>query len=143
MIRLTFLGLLLLAACDAPNPDEALRALIEDMEVATESRNTGFFRDIIADSYRDSRGNDRQQIINVIRGFFLTNSQIEAIVRVQDVVLDGMDSANVTIQAALLSEAGGRSLLGVDGDFYVAEFEFLRIDGDWRIIGGSWRRAGL
>lgn len=141
MLRLGVLGVVFLAACDAPNPDDALRAMILDIEAATESRDTGFFREVIAESYQDSHGNDRERAIDVIRGFFLVNSRIEAIVRVQDVILDGAQSAEVSLQLALLSEAGGRSLLGVDGDFYFVDLEFLRIGGDWRIIGAGWRKA--
>jgi hypothetical protein len=137
------LVLALVAGCDAPNPDETLRAMLEEAEVATEERNTGFFRRVIARSYQDARGNDRESLINLVRGFFLTNTQIEALVRVDDVQLDGEDSAKVSIQVALLSEDGGRSLLGVDGDFYSIDLEFLRIDGDWQVIGSGWRRGAL
>lgn len=130
---------LTLSACSAENPDEALRALIADMETAAESRDTGFFRGVVADSYRDARGNDRDRIIDLVRAFFLTNSSIEAVVRVDDVSLDGSDSADVELQLALLSSASGRSLLGLDGQLRRVDLEFLRIDGDWMLIGADWR----
>ena len=141
MVRIALLVALLLSACDAENPDDELRALMQDMEVATESRNTGFFRGIVAESYRDARGNDRERLINLIRAFFLTNSKVEAIVRVQEVSLDGDASAEVTLQTALLSETNGRSLFGLDGDFYTVELEFLQTGGDWMLIGADWRSA--
>lgn len=138
-LRVALLLAVLLTGCGAENPDAEVRAMIEDMETAVEARDTGYFRGVIADSFRDARGNDRGRIIDLIRGFFLANPRIEAIVRVEDVTLDGPDSARVTVQAALLSAAGGRSLLGVDGDLYSADLELLRIDGEWRLIGADWR----
>jgi len=107
------------------------------MEEAAESRNTGFFRGVIAESYRDPRGNDRERIITGIRGFFLANAKIEAIVRVTEVRLDGLASARVVLQLALLREPGGRSLLGFDGDLRTVELEFLRDDA-WMLIGAQW-----
>ncbi len=138
-IRLALVLVMLISACDAENPDEELRALLIDMEDAAESRNTGFFRGVVADSYRDGRGNDRERLIGLIRGFFLTNANVEAIVRVQEVTLASPESAEVALQAALLSGNGGRSLFGVDGDFYLVELEFVQFGGDWMLIGADWR----
>lgn len=137
MLRALILAAVALSGCAAENPDAELRELIAAMEEAVEARDTGFFRGVIADSYRDTRGNDRQRLIDAIRGFFLTNPRIEAVVRVSEVRLDGAASAEVVVQVALLRESGGASLLGFEGDLSTVELEFLR-DGDWKLIGAEW-----
>jgi hypothetical protein len=137
MIRTMLLALVALSGCGAPSIDEELRALISEAETAVESRNTSFFRGVIGDSYLDSRGNDRDRLIDAIRAFFLTNSQIEAIVRVQEVRVDGPDSARIVLQVALLRETDGAPLFGFDADLRTLELEALR-NGAWEIIGAEW-----
>ena len=67
-----------LTACAAQDPDEELRSFVEDATVAVEERDTGFFRGVVAESFIDAQGNDREQVINMIRAFFLLNTEIEA-----------------------------------------------------------------
>ena len=137
MRSLIIAALLLAAACSRSAPEEELRALIADMESAVEARDTAFFRGVIGASYRDGRGNDREGLINAIRGFFLTNPKIEAIVRVVRVRIDSLDSADVVLQVALLRGVGGPSLLGFEADFRTIELELVR-DDEWSVIGASW-----
>ena len=44
--------------CAADDPATVIEQLIEDTEIAAESRDTGHFRGLIADSYVDARGSD-------------------------------------------------------------------------------------
>ncbi len=144
MTRITAAALALaLAACGgASDPEQELRALIEAAADAAEARDTGFFRGLIAESYRDSRGNDREQLINYIRGYFLLHQQIEVVTRVTEVTLEGADAARVVVQAGMAGRRAGQSVLGgLDGDLYRIELELAGGSGEWQVIGARWERG--
>ena len=119
-----------LSACAERNPDEELQRFVEATAEATGERDTGYFRGIIADSYIDFRGNDRDRAIELIRGFFLLNSQIEADARIIDVEWNGTESARMTVAAKL-----DGNLRSVSPQL---ELELLRDGSDWSVIGARW-----
>ena len=43
---------------------------------------------------------------------------------------------------ALLAEKIGAGALGFDADAYNFEFELIKTDGDWLLIGAQWGRLG-
>jgi hypothetical protein len=126
--------------CGSADPEAELRGLIAEAEIAAEARDTGFFRDTISASYADRRGQRRDDVINVIRGIFLTNATVEVINRIEAIELAGTDAAKVKLQAALVGKREGASLLDVDGDLYRIELELAREGGDWRVISADWER---
>lgn len=135
-------GAVLLVGCGTSDPEAELRALFAAAEQAAEARDAGFFGDLIADAYRDSRGNDRSEVLRSLRGYFIANQRIEIVSRVDDVALQGGDAARVVVHAGMLGQRTGHELLaGVDADLYRFELELVNDGGDWRIIGASWGRA--
>ena len=131
-----------LGACSAEDPEAVLEGLVADAAMAAESRQTSFFRDLIAESYVDARGNDRARMIELIRGYFLTNQSIDVFTRVESVELSGTDAAEVVVLAGLLARRPEEGLLeGFDGSLYRLELELVETDGEWRVIGARWERA--
>ncbi|NNC63791.1 MAG: hypothetical protein HKN84_03315 [Gammaproteobacteria bacterium] len=119
-----------------------IEQLIEETETAAESRDTGHFRGLIADSYVDARGNDRERLINLIRGYFLAHQSIDVLSRIESVELSGDDAAEVVLLAGVLARRPGEGLLeGFDGRLYRLELELVENDGDWQIIGADWERS--
>jgi hypothetical protein len=134
-----------LSACAGGDAEEQLRRLIDAAEAAAESRDTGHFRSLISPDYRDARGNDRDAVINLLRAYFLTHQSIEVVTRIEEVVLDGSDAADIALGVALLGfrgRASGESLLdSVRGDLERLELELVLEGGDWRIVGATWSDA--
>jgi hypothetical protein len=128
------------SACGARDPDGELRALIERAEAAVEARDTGFFRSLISADYADRRGQDRDDVVNMLRAYFLLNQRIEVVNRIEAIELFGDDAASVKLQTAAVGLAEGRSILGIDGDFYRIELELGREGDGWRVIGADWNR---
>jgi hypothetical protein len=127
-------------AC-APLDEEAeVRAFVAEAEIAVESRSTGFFRSHIGEDYADASGRRRDDIIAMLRGLFLVNSEIEVINRIVEVKLDGDDFATVILQSALIGSAGRARPIDIDADFYSIEIELARNGSDWELIGASWQR---
>jgi hypothetical protein len=124
--------------CGSDDPEAELRDFIAAAETAAEARDTGFFRDAISASYADRRGQRRDDVINVIRGIFLTNSTVEVMTRIETIELAGTDAAKVQLQAALVGKREGASLLDVDGELNRMELELVRESGDWRVISADW-----
>lgn len=119
-----------------------IEQLIQETEIAAESRDTGHFRGLIADSYVDARGNDREQLINLIRGYFLTHQSIDVLSRTESVDMRGDDAAEIVVLAGVLARRPGEGLLeGFDGRLYRFELELVENDGDWQIIGADWERS--
>jgi len=133
---------LLLGACATEEPEAALERLVADAAAAAEARQTAFFRDLIAASYVDARGNDRERMIDLIRGYFLTNPSIDVFSRIENVELLGADAAQLVVIAGLVARRPGEGLLdGFDGRLYRVELELVETGGDWRVIGARWERS--
>ena len=132
-----------LAGCGhGDDPAAEIRALLAAAEEAAESRDAGFFADAVGAAYRDSRGHDRDELLRMLRGFFIANQRIEVVSRIDEIVLEGTDAARAVVLAGLVGRRSGAALLeGLDADLYRIELELVNDVGDWRIIGARWDRA--
>lgn len=132
----------LACGCSAGDPATVIEQLIEETEIAAEARDTGHFRGLIANSYADSHGNDRERLINLIRGYFLAHQSIDVFSRIETVELRGDDAAEIVVLAGMLARRPGEGLLeGFDGRLYRLELELVENDGDWQVIGAAWERS--
>jgi len=140
--RALLIAALALGACGGEDPEASLERLIATAEAAAEARDTGFFRDLVAASYMDSRGNDKDRLIDAVRGYFFTNPRIDVVTRIEATQLLGQDAARVVLLAGILGRGGGTGVLGgFDGRVYEVELELVAPDGDWQIIGARWERS--
>jgi hypothetical protein len=136
------LAAVLAAGCGSSDPEAEIRAVLAAAEEAAESRDAGLFADLVAESYRDSHGNDRDQLVRMVGGLFLANQRIEIVSRVDEIVLEGADAARAVLHAGMLGQRPGAQLLaGVDADLYRFELELANDSGEWQIIGANWDRA--
>jgi hypothetical protein len=138
----SILGALSVAGCTASDPEGEIRALLAAAEEAAEARDVGFFGDLLGTSYRDARGQARDEALRAIRGYFIANQRVEILSRVEEVRLEGADAARAIVHAGMAGQrAGGGLVPNVDADLYRFELELVNDDGDWRIIGATWSRA--
>jgi hypothetical protein len=135
------LGAVLAAGCATGDSEAEIRAMLGAAAEAAEARDTSFFADVVGDAYRDARGNDREQLLRSVRGYFIANQRIEVLSRVESVVLEGDDAARAVVHAGLMGRAGAGLADGVDADLYRFDLELVNDDGEWKIIGASWNRA--
>jgi hypothetical protein len=130
-------GALAAVGCAPPDREADVRAFIDEAVEAAESRSGAFFRAHIDEAFADGRGRDRDQVLDLIRGYFFVNQDIEVLSRIERIELDGDDFAVAVIQAAVI---GGRGGLDVDASLRRVELELARDGGDWTVIGASWDR---
>ncbi|MBN1239507.1 MAG: hypothetical protein JXB36_13470 [Gammaproteobacteria bacterium] len=116
-------------------PEQELRELIAEAEDAAEARDTGHFRDLLSRDYLDARGRTRDDLIGGLRAYFLTHQRVEILTRVEEIEIRKDEVARVVLGVVSMSRSGGR----FGGDVERIELELVREDGDWRIIGASWR----
>lgn len=143
MVRVAALAVALaLAACGGVDPEASLARVVESAEAAAEARDTGHFRALIAPSYADRRGNDRDRLIDVIRGYFFTNPRVDVVTRIEATELLGDDAARIVLLAGILGRREGSGMLGgFDGRLYRVELELVMRGSDWQVIGAQWERA--
>ena len=116
----------LLAACGARSSDEEqVRSLIAGLETAAEARDAGDVMAHVADDYQDSRGFDRAQLTNFLRGYFLVHPDIELLVDISSLEFpaEGLAKAEISVTRVSLS----------DPDHERLRVEFRRHDGDWKV----------
>jgi hypothetical protein len=135
------LGAVLVAGCSTSDSEAEIRALLAEAAEAAEARDVGFFSDAIGDAYRDTRGNDREQLLLAIRGYFITNQRIDVASRIDEVVLEGEDAARAVVYAGLLGRDGVALSSGFDAGLYRFDVELVNDGGEWQIIGAKWARA--
>lgn len=131
-----------LCACAPSDPEAEIRALLVAAEEAAEARDARFFADLLGESYRDARGNSRDEIVRTLRGYFIANQRVEVVSRIDEIVLEGRDAARATVHAGLVGQRAGATLLGgLDAELYRFDLELVNDGGEWRIIGARWRSA--
>jgi hypothetical protein len=124
------------AACSAaPDPEAAVRAVLEAAEAAAEARDVGAAIELVSADYGDDAGRDRAALRGFVRGWFALNPRIELLVTVQDIEFPESNRARVRLQVASVTRGAG---LSVDGDRFVVEL--VDEDGDWRLLRTARQR---
>ena len=132
----------LTTGCGSSDPEAEIRALLTAAEEAAEARDVGFFGNALGAAYRDRRGQDRDEVVRTLRGYFIANQRIEIVSRVDEIVLEGADAARAVVHAGMVGKRAGSTLIdGVEADLYRFELELVNNGRDWQIIGADVRRA--
>jgi len=140
----TSVGLIcaLLAACGESQgmPEEAVRRWVANGEVAVESKDRRGLTDMISASYADARGNERKDIGNMMRFYFLRQQNVAVLTKIDQVTMHGDSAADVSLTVGLAGTNSGT--FGLSADAFRFELE-LEYDGDdWLLIGARWGELG-
>ena len=115
-----------LSACGSRSSDEQqVRELFAGAESAAEDRDASDVLAFVADDYEDANGNDKNQLQDFLRGYFLANPKIELLVNVDSLEFpaDGLAQAKLTVTRISLSEPDRLHLT----------VELRRTGGEWRV----------
>jgi hypothetical protein len=116
-----------LAACTSSSSDEdRVRAVIDGVEAAAESRDASDVLEHVADSYADSRGLDKPALRDFLRGYFLAHPKLELLVTVESLEfpVDGLAQAVVTVTTVEFT----------DPDLQRLKVEFRRVGDAWQVV---------
>lgn len=133
-----------LGACAAgDSPEAEVRAVVDEAERAAEARDVGALLDLVAADYRDDRGNQRGELRQYVRGYFVAHQSIHLLTRVDSVELPATDLARVRATVAMLGrQAESESAWDLAAEVYDFDITLAREEGDWRVTRAEWRRAG-
>ncbi len=132
----------LLTACGAPegSPEEQVRAWLEAAEEAAEAQERGKLVGMISEGYADVRGNERSDIANTLRVYFLRQHSIELLTSIDEIRIYGTTAAEVDMTVAMAGTSDG--VLGFDADAYQFKLELERDGNDWQLIAARWGDLG-
>ena len=136
-----FVVLVFLAGCGEPSPEDRIRQMLADAEVAAEERNTGDVMAFVADDYRDAQGNGTEELRNFLRVTFLRYQSVHLLVRIDEIRVQDT-GADVVLFVAMAGQPLPESNpLMLRADVHRLDLRLTEIDGDWRVSTAAWRRA--
>lgn len=133
---------LVLGGCSEPasEPEEELRAWVADgMEAAREKERRRLVG-MISSSYADARGNERGDIENLLRVYFLRMSNIQLLSTIEEITVYDDTAAKILMTIGMAGTHGG--VLGFSADAYRFEFELEKESDDWQLIAARWGELG-
>lgn len=131
------IAIALLAACGSRSePEEELRALVDQAELAAEERDAAELRGLVADDYQDPQGRNAADVRAYLHGYLLAHPSLRLMTRIDSIELEGKELARVAVTVGMLGrEAGADEDWELAGDIYRLDLRLAREDdGDWRVI---------
>ena len=122
------------------SPEDAVRAWVARGEAAAEDKDRGALLEMISGDYVDGRGNDREQIGDLLRIYFFRQNSIALLTSIDDITINGETAALVNLTVGMAGT--NNSALGLSAEAYNFEFELERFDDDWQLIGARWSKLG-
>ena len=121
-------------------PEEAVRQWVRQAEDAIEARERGVLEDMIAAGYADARGNEKADIVQMLRVWFLRSSNVVLVSKIDEVTVFDDSAAIVLLTAA--TAGTGQGMFGLDADALRFELELEATGDEWLLIGARWGRPG-
>ena len=142
MMFTAFAAPLALASCgDATtHPEEELRKWVAAGIEAAENKERRELLGMVAASYTDGRGNERADIDNLLRVYFLRQHRIALLPHIEEITVYDATAANITMTVGMAGTNDG--VLGFSADAYRFAFELENDGRDWRLIAARWGELG-
>jgi hypothetical protein len=131
-----------LQACgDPPSPpEEAIREWVDAGQRFAEEKDRNGLVDLISPAYSDSRGNERDDIENMFRLYFMRQNNIELLTSIGDIRVFGDTAAELDLTVGMAGTNDG--VLGFSADAYNFELELVLEGDEWLLISGRWGEVG-
>jgi hypothetical protein len=133
---------LALAACSSPpgSPEAEIRAWVAEGQRLAEEKERNALVDMISPAYRDGRGNERDDVENMFRVYFMRQNNIELVTSIEDIRVFGDTAAELDLMVGMAGTNDG--VLGFSANAYNFELELVREGGEWLLIAGRWGEVG-
>jgi len=144
MLRRTALLLaLVLTGCGRESsPEDVLRAVVAEAAAAAEARDASALSGLVADDYRDVRGNGVEEIRRYVRGYLIAHQSVHLLVRIEEIELKATDLARLRATVGMVGrEAEGAAAWDLAADVYEFDLTLAREAGDWKVTRADWRPA--
>lgn len=136
------LASLVLGGCGKPasEPEEELRTWVADGMEAAGDKERRRLVGMIASSYADARGNERSDIENMLRVYFLRMSNIKLLSTIEEITVYDETAAKILMTIGMAGTHDGA--LGFSADAYRFEFELEKDSNEWQLIAARWGELG-
>jgi hypothetical protein len=133
---------LLLAACGGPAsaPEEELRAWVADGVDAASAKERRRLVGMISSAYTDARGNERSDIENLLRVYFLRQHKIALLSNIEEITVYDDTAARVMLTVGMAGTNDG--VLGFSADAYRFALELEKDGNEWLLIAARWGELG-
>jgi len=95
---------------------------------------------LISPSYSDARGNERDDVENMFRAYFLRQNNIKLLTKIDAVRVFGEDAAELDLTVGMAGTNDG--VFGFSANAYAFEMELVREGDDWLLISARWGEVG-
>jgi hypothetical protein len=129
----TIFALAALSACGgADSPEQQVRAVIDQMESAAESRDVGDLTQHLSEDYRDSNGMGPEEMARYLRGYFIANQSVHLLTRIEQLEFPTEGEARVRVVVGMLGrEAADQWDLAAD--LRAFKIALRREQDDWKV----------
>ncbi len=95
---------------------------------------------MISSSYADARGNDRGDIENLLRVYFLRMSNIKLLSTIEEITVYDDTAAEIIMTIGMAGTHDG--VMGFSADAYRFELELEKDSDEWQLIAARWGELG-
>ena len=133
---------LTLTACGGPSsaPEEQLRAWVAAGVDAAQDKNRRELVSMISESYADARGNERGDIENLLRVYFLRQHKIALLTSIEQITVYADTAAKVEMTVGMAGT--NDSVMGLSADAYRFELELVKEADEWQLTSARWGELG-
>lgn len=132
----------MLTACGEPpsEPEAEVRAWVAAGVEAAENKERRGLIGLVSESYVDARGNDRNDIEDMLRIYFLRQHKIGLLTKIEEITIYGDTAARLIMTVGMAGTNDG--VLGFSADAYRFDMELEKDGGEWQLIAARWGELG-
>ncbi|MCU7932256.1 MAG: hypothetical protein KZQ90_15760 [Candidatus Thiodiazotropha sp. (ex Codakia rugifera)] len=126
------------------DPEQQLRTLITDGEMAIESRDLSAVLEMVDPQYLDKQQRDYHQLRALLAGYFLRHRSIHIISSIEQIEIKAGGIAQVTLYAGLAGspQEDAMPLSQWRGDLIRLQLNVILSDDEaWLVRGADWHKA--
>ena len=131
-----------LVACGGPpsEPEEELRTWVADGMEAAAAKERRKLVDMVSAAYVDGRGNERADIENMLRYYFLRQQKIALVSNIEEITVYDGTAAAIVLTVGMAGTSGG--VMGFSADAYRFALELETGADEWQLISARWGELG-
>jgi hypothetical protein len=131
----------MLAGCQhRGTPEAQVRAVIAAGAQAAEARDLSGLIEQVSPAYLDEHGGGRDDLKQVLRGYFVTHQSIALLTRIDSVEFPYRDLARVRVTVGTLGrEAAGATAFELAADINEIVLELKLEDDEWKVVRAAWQ----
>ncbi len=124
------------------SPQDEIRLYIEKGIEAAENRSAGDLSELVHINYQDERGQNKKQLIKLLRGYFFMHKNIHLFSKIEAITLHSKDEATVVLYIAMAGSviSDASVLSSLRAKMYKFEFDLIKQE-EWLLQKASWRSA--